>query len=315
MASARLARAVWFASLVTAWGFNYLFVRIGLADSPPLWLAAIRSLLGTAGVAAGLALGIARTSLSRAEIRDALLIGLPNTGLFFGLWFLAATRVPPGQTAVLIYTFPLWVALLSIPLLELRLSALQALTIAGGFGGVVLISQPWSGSSAGLSPVAVAELLGSAVCWAVGTVFYKKRFRGESMHAANFYQLASGSAMLVAWSLVAEPSPAIRWTLPLMVAIVWLGLIGTAYAYAVWFLLLDRYAAASLSAWMFLVPIVALVASVAVTGERLVPIQIVGVALVLASTYGIVREPAASGPKPREGIVAASRAEARSQDR
>ncbi len=275
--------------MVVAWGLNYPFVRVGLLASPPLWLAGFRAGVGAVGVVVGLLLRPATRTLTRRERWDALWIGVPNSALFFGLWFVAATQVPPGETAVVIYTFPLWVALLSAPILASRLTPLAWGSVVVGFLGVVLLQQPWAAGVGRIPPVALAELLGAAVCWAFGTVFYKLRFRGEAMRVANAYQLTSGAVALLVGALILEPSPSFVLGISLIGSLVWLGLVGTAFAYAVWFALLQRFPAVMVSSWAFLVPVIALGSSAVAFGERLDAIQLVGVACVLGSVYGSAR--------------------------
>ncbi|MCI4347430.1 MAG: DMT family transporter, partial [Thermoplasmata archaeon] len=205
------------------------------------------------------------------------------------LWFFAATQVPPGQTAVLIYTFPLWVAILSYSVLRERPSRFTGPSIAVGFLGVVLLEQPWNAASGHTPLVAVAELLGAAVCWAGGTVFLQRRIRGPALRAANAYQLLGGSAVLFVAAILFEPNPTIAWTTSLVASVLWLGLVGTALGNVAWFALLERFRATTVSTWAFLTPVVAVVAPVVIFGERLDGIQLVGVAAVLGSVFVVAR--------------------------
>ena len=276
-------------ALVSAWGLNYLFVRAGLAYSPALWLAAGRSTIGMLAVGVILlALPQRARRLDSRGRRDALLLGLPNTAFFFGLWFVAAGSVLPGEAAVVVYTFPLWVAILSSPVLGYRLGAVQIAAVLTGFSGIVLVAEPWNGAGSLPPLTAVAELLGGAVSWALGTVYFQRRFRAEEMQEANFYQLLGGSVVLLAAGFVAAPHPP-GISAPLAGILLWLGAVGTAGAYSIWFSLLARTPAARLSSYVFLVPVVALGASVVAIGERLDAVQLLGVIAVLVSIYAAGR--------------------------
>ncbi|MGI0151625.1 MAG: DMT family transporter, partial [Thermoplasmata archaeon] len=252
--------------LVIAWGLNYVVLRWGLEVAGPLWLAFLRAGVGALGVLVFLVATGRTGALDRAGRLDAMLLGVPTTGLFFGLWFVAALSVPPGQSAVLIYTFPLWVAILSAALFRHRLGAGPILSIALGFAGVILVSQPWRTGGAALPPLAVAELLGGALAWAIGTVIFQRRFEGVEVAEANLYQLAGGTAVLLVASLLLDPSPP-EVSSRLLLVTLWLGLVGTSVAYAIWYALLDRYSAVSLSAYTFLIPLAALAASFLLLGE------------------------------------------------
>ncbi|MGI0054119.1 MAG: DMT family transporter [Thermoplasmata archaeon] len=280
--------ALLFLSMSLAWGVNYLFVVVGLQYATALWLAALRAGVGALGVLVYLAIVSRSSALDARGKRDALIIGLPNTAIFLGLWFVAAPQVPAGETAILIYTFPLWVALFTPWILGGRLSGRHWSAIAVGFFGIVLISQPWALGTGTIAPIALAELLGAAVSWAFGTVVFQRRFRGSvEMREANFYQLLGGSAALFVLALAFNPTELPRSAPNLWIAVAWIGVFGTAYAYIAWFYLLARIPAATLSAYTFLVPLIALVAASIFFGESFTLAEFAGIGLVLLSIYWI----------------------------
>ena len=285
-----------FLMLVTFWGFNYIFVNVGLQSASPAWLAALRALTGMLASVPIVFAFRAWGSLDRRDIRDAVLLGIPTTGVFFGLWFWAQRDVLPGVAAVVIYTFPLWVAIFSLPLLGHRLSLRHWGSVALGFAGVALISQVLVGGSNGVYLPAIAALLGAALSWGVATVLFQRRFRASQMIAANFYQLLGGSSALLAWTVVIAPVPGPKLDLGLAVTLLWMGVLGTAVAYGIWAMLLGRTRAATVSAYLFLVPVITLAASAVIFGERLTYFQLAGVALVAGSIYGIGRAEGASDP-------------------
>lgn len=293
-----------FLLLAGCWGLNYPFVVLGLGSAPPLWLALLRAAVGLAVSAGVVRLVGGWGVLDRAGRRDAALLGLLNASAFFGLWFWAARLVTPGLAAIVIYTFPLWVAVLAIPVLGTRLGQWQWGAVGVGFAGVVLISGIGvAGSQTFPLPAAVALAL-AAIAWAVGTVLTRRRFDRSEMLEANVYQLVGGTLGLAVAVALLEPLPLPRVTPELGFSVIWLGVMGTAVAYSIWYTLLGRTSAASLSAYLFLVPVVALSASALFFGERLSLVQLGGVALVLLSIYGVSRgTPAASARSsaPSEG--------------
>lgn len=271
------------------WGFNFLFIREALTDATPLWLALLRAAIG-AGSAAVLVAAVGGWGhLSGRRRAIALLLGLPNTAAFYALLFLGIQTVLPGVAAVLTYTFPFWVALLSPMVLGHRLTSRHWLAIGAGFTGIALISEVWSTAGGAISPLAGIEILGSAVAWAVGTVLFQRQYARSEMLEANLLQLVGGTIALGVLTMLFAPSPGPTFTPAMDVSLLWIGVLGTAVAYSIWFDLLGRTKAATLSAYVFLVPLVALVGSAIFFGERIAPVQLAGIALVLASIYGIGR--------------------------
>ncbi len=293
-----------FLVLVVCWGLNYPFVELGLTSASPLWLALFRAGLGAATTAVVVTGRRSWGRLDRRGRRDALLLGIPNTAAFFGLWFWAARFVTPGIAAVVIYTFPLWVSLLSPAVLAHRPRPLQWASVATGFAGVVLTAQIGLAGTASVPIVPAMALLVAALCWAFGTVLFQRRFHRSEMLEANAFQLMGGTASLLVATLFLSPFPLPSPSISLFASVLWMGVLGTALAYSIWFTLLGRTRASTLSAYVFLVPVVALAVSAVFLHERLSAVQYVGVALVLVSIYGIGR---ASAPGNREpGVTAAS---------
>jgi drug/metabolite transporter (DMT)-like permease len=294
-----------FALMVLAWGGNYLFVRVGEQYASPIWLATLRAGVGALGVGTYLLVRRGHGTFDWTDRRDAMLLGIPNTAIFLGLWFVAAGAVPPGQTAVVIYTFPLWVALFSPAVLGARLGRLQWAAVGVGFAGVFLVSQPWATGATRPPIVPLLELLAAAVFWAGATVGFQRRFRPESLAEANGFQLLGGALTLLATSLVVEGVSAPAAAPSFWLSVVWLGVFGTAFAYGVWFFLLQRVHASVLSTYAFLVPLVALVLSVFFEGERLAVVQVLGVVFVLLGVYLVGKAPIAH---PHDAPVATDRA-------
>ncbi len=288
-----------FALMVLSWAGNYLFVRLGEQSAAPLALATYRAALGAAGVGAYLAWRAPGASLPPRDRRDAFLLGIPNTGLFLGLWFVAAPAIAPGETSVLIYTFPLWVALFSPAVLGLKLGRSHWAAVAIGFAGVALISEPWNGGLTRSDLLPIAELLGAAITWAATTTLFQRRFEPAALARANGYQLLGGAVALAAASFAAgelfRPTP----TADLAVSVLWLGLFGTAFAYGVWFFLLQKLHASTLSAYSFLVPLVTLALSAGLEHEHLGTVELAGVALVVLGVYLVGRRPLAAPPARR----------------
>ncbi len=286
-----------FGLMVLAWAGNYLFVRLGEQWVDPLWLAALRAGVGAVALGAYLLLS-PRPALSAAERRDAILLGVPNTAVFLGLWFVAARGIAPGEAAVVVYTFPLWVALLSPALLRTRLSRRHWVALGVGFAGVVLVSQPWASGGHGTAVVPLVELVGAAVSWAVATVLFQRRFAPEKLATVNGFQLIGGAIPLLAAALLLGQGHTPVAQVGLWISVLWLGVFGTAFAYAVWFYLLRSVPAATLSAYSFLVPLPALGLSAAFLGERVTAVELAGVVFVVLGIYlvGTVRgAPVAGG--------------------
>jgi len=273
-----------FATILVIWGLNYPFIQAGLSYSPPVWLAALRA---SSGLLTSLALFLVLRTQGQIDLRQkivALLIGIPGIGFFFGFWTIGETILPAGEASVLIYTFPIWTLILSLPILGDRPTPVKIGAALLGFAGVALVARVGTTSATG-DFVAISILIVAGFSFALDNVLFKRLFKGDQLLRANVWQLAGGSAFLTAWASLGEPAAAIHWTLALAGAIIWVGVLGTAIVFVLWFTLLSRYNASSLTAYTFLVVVVALVGSFFILGQTIDGVQVVGVLALIVSIY------------------------------
>jgi drug/metabolite transporter (DMT)-like permease len=153
-----------------------------------------------------------------------------------------------------------------------------------GFLGVALAAQI---GFVNLSPdvVALVELALAGFCFAFLNVAFKKFFKGEELLRANVWQLAGSLLPLLVWAGLSSPFQAIEWNFELVAVILWLGVLGTAVTFVIWFWLLSQYSASSMGAYSFMGVVVALVSSIIIFGEKISVIQTIGVIAIIVSIY------------------------------
>ena len=116
------------------WGTTYIVTTQLLPPGRPLLAATLRAL------PAGLVLlAVARRLPHGCWWWRSGVLGVLNIGLFFGLLFEAAYRLPGGLAATLVSTTPLLVVGLSWPLLSIRPTRWSVAAGATGVGGVALL--------------------------------------------------------------------------------------------------------------------------------------------------------------------------------
>lgn len=255
------------------WGTTYLVATQTLPADRPLLVGALRAL--PAGL---LLVALLRRKPEGIWWLRLAVLGLLNIGLFFGLLFVAAFRLPGGVAATVGGVQPLFVALMAWLLLRER--PVWATVVAGLTGalGVALIVL---GPAARLDAVGVLAALASTSCMALGTVLTRRW--GSPMELLPFtaWQLTFGGlALLVATLLIEGPIPAL--TTQNLIGAAYLDVIGTGIAYTLWFRGVQRTGTAA-SFLLLLSPVVALLLGIAVGGESLRPMQLLGIGLVLGS--------------------------------
>lgn len=199
------ARGVsWILLSETLFALMRLATRWGAADVPGLEVGAAR-FLGGALVAfalarargASLAVGDQRTLWTRSAF------GALNAAAVFHV--LGSPRIALGDAATLQATGPLFVALLSWPLIRERVPRAVALGVALGFAGVAVLVGPSFRSSGDLAAIMVA----GAVCYAVAMLSLRRLGPRESPEGIALHVSSVAGVALLLLSLPAfrVPSP------------------------------------------------------------------------------------------------------------
>jgi probable blue pigment (indigoidine) exporter len=208
----------------------------------------------------------------------AIVLGTVNVGALFAFLFVSAERLPGGVAATISAIGPLLVAVLSWLLLGLRPTVRVILAgIVGVAGVALLVLTP----SASLDLVGLVAALGGTSVFALGTVLTKRWGRPVSLVAFSGWQLAAGGLMLVPLMLLVEGLPDHVGGAAIG-GFAYMAIANTALAYVLWFRGLESLPATAVSFLTLLSPIVATLIGLAVLGQSLTALQVVG--MVVAAT-------------------------------
>ena len=284
-------------AITLAWGACFLAIRWGLRDAPLLWFAALRALIAGAAL---LALGAYQRRPNPRSRGDWLLIGalgLVNVTIGFAAMFAGTVGLVTGAAAVLANAQPLLIVLPAWWLYGERIGPRTATALLIAFGGLFLVAAPGrGGSGALLSLVAAAAIT-------AGTLLARKLKNLDVILASGWHFVIGGVVLAIAAAIV-EGSPRIDWSWRFVVALLFLSLVGSAFAFVLWFLETQRSPLAQLTSWTFLAPVFGVLLGFVVLGERPSVWMFGGLILVLV---GLVL--AQTGTHTTGGSVPASIAE------
>lgn len=294
MLSDRRVAVLAFVLLVAFWGSAFSAIEIGLRYAPPVLFAGVRSLIGgVAMLLVALAWG-GRPDFRREWPAYALLAAL-NVVLFLGLQTYAIVYLPSGSAAVLIYLQPILVGLLAYLFLDEPLPAARVAGLVLGFLGIAAVS---AGGFFGEMPpgaaLGVAFGVGSAFAWALGTVYFKRAQERVSTLWAVAAPFLLGGIVLTAFGLVVESPADITWNVPFVASLLYAAIVGTGLAWLLWLGLVRAGEASRVAAYIFFVPLVAILIGALFLGEALRPSLLVGAVLVVTGIYLVNKRPAAS---------------------
>lgn len=269
------------------WGTTYLVTTELLPAHRPLLAGTLRAL--PAGVLLVALVGVMvgkRTLPAGPWWWRAPLLGTLNIGVFFALLFVAAYRLPGGVAAVVGAVGPFVVAGFAYLLLRERPSRRTLVAAAVGVGGVAVLVLR---SSVALDPLGLLAAAGGTLTMSLGTVLGRRwgvppgfAKRSTALLALTGWQLTAGGLLLLPVALVVEGPPPALSALNLT-GYGYLSIVGTAFAYALWFRGVTSLAPARVTLLALLSPAVAAMLGWAVLGQALSAGQALGAAAVLGA--------------------------------
>jgi O-acetylserine/cysteine efflux transporter len=291
VASVRPRDVVLAVVVAVLWGVAFVATRIGLDSFSPPQLAALRF-----AIAALPALVLPRP---RVAVSALAAVGLTLfAGQFLFQFFGIAAGTPVGVAAVVVHAQALVTIVLAAVMLGEQPTRRQWLGAAIALAGLALIASTVGGD---LTPLGFALTVLSPVSFGVGNVLLK---RLEGVDAAA----------LVAWLSLVVPLPALALSAALdgpgawpralagapwsgWASALYLGLVATTLAYALWGTLLRRHPASTVAPFALLVPPVGAVAGALAFGERFGPLRLAGMVVVLLG-LAVILVPARRGRAP-----------------
>jgi probable blue pigment (indigoidine) exporter len=263
------------------WGATFPVARLGVdAGADPFLLVTIA--FGIAAVVSAPVAAARRSpfpsgrALAESAGVGALLIAGINLPLFWG------ERFATGGVASIVYATAPMVSIAFVALLGTgeRVGARGGFALLLGLGGVAFLAFA-SGGAAVRSPWGLVAFGVGALCQGAGAVTLGKlRPQGEGAWGETF-QFVGGGGVSLAVLALAAPTLSIRWSLPVVVSVVYVGVASLAVGYALFFELVRRHGAVGANQVTFLNPVVALVVGVVVLAEPFAPEEGAGLALIL----------------------------------
>lgn len=258
------------------WGSTYIVTTQMLPAGYPMTVAMLRAL--PAGL---LLLLLVRQLPQGIWWLRVFILGALNFSFFWAMLFVAAYRLPGGVAATVGAVQPLIVVFLARMVLGTRLRIVAvAAALAGIVGVALLVLKPDSA----LDQTGIIAALAGAFSMAAGTVLSRYWQPPVSPLTFTAWQLTAGGLLLVPVVLSLEPALPVL-TLTNWLGLIYLGLIGGAVTYLLWFRGLARLESSVAASLSFLSPLTAVILGWGLLGQQLNLLQITGMAIVLFSVW------------------------------
>jgi len=283
------ARVVWLI-LCGIWGSTWLFIKLGLADLPPLTFAGIRFLVASLILSALILARGVRWPRSRRDWSLIAIVGLLQFTLNYGLVFWGEQYIPSGLAAVLQSTFPafgLVIAHLYLP--SERLTTRKVIGVLMGVVGVAIIFSDQLTIAGRLALLGSVALVASAFFGAYSNVLVKAYAREIDPQVLAAGQMIFGFPPLLIIGIATEGNPfRFHWTMTAVISLAYLVVVGSVIAFALYYWLVRHMEVTKTMLIALVTPVVAVLLGMIVLHEKLNWRLFVGAACIISGIGLIV---------------------------
>lgn len=220
---------VLFAFLIFVWGLSWPIAKVGINFIPAVWYASFRLIVATVSMFVIAAFARRLVWPRKEDWAIILTLGVLQIGALILLNSIGLAHVPPGRSAVLVFTTPLWILPLNILLFGEQNSWIKWGSFSLGLLGIVLLFNPHSINWHNFDSVfGNIVLLASALCWALAILAARHMKWTRPPVELIAWQLLVGTIPVIIFSWVTMPHPHFIWNHDSILSIIFIGFFGTA---------------------------------------------------------------------------------------
>lgn len=254
------------------WGSQYVVSKIALETIPPVTVLSLRYIVAIPALFLLLRL---RGALRKVEKRHLLTIGaIGFTGYFasFCLQMMGIDRLTGSVSSLLGAMNPIFIPILAAIFLREKLTISKMLCVAVSMTGVVIIV----GVDGTVDFIGAVLMLLCVFLWSTASIIIRT-LRGyyDPMQVAMMAMIAA-LPLTLGWAGIELGSNPCTFTLPAMLAVLFMGLVGTATAHSLWNWSLSKMDASFCSMFYPLQPLTASVLGVLLLGEQITANFVIG---------------------------------------
>jgi drug/metabolite transporter (DMT)-like permease len=279
-----------FAIVYLVWGSTYYFIRVAIQHIPALLMVCIR--FTTAGLLMMTWCAIRGETLFKwANIKPAIVSGLLLLFIGNGAVVWVEQYLPSSFVAVLSAAAPIWFVVLDKPKWKINFKSRETVTgLLIGFIGVILLfsenaARALSTPGNQIQVIALGVLVVGSISWSGGSLYSKYFSSGPSTSTTAWQMLSAGIAFVPLsyfsgewdhfhWKDVPNDSRA---------ALLYLITMGSLAGYSAYVWLLEVRPATQVSTHAYVNPVVAVLLGTLLANEKMTPLQIAGLAIILVS--------------------------------
>ena len=244
--------------LSAIWGASFLFIEMALVALSPASLVFFRVLIGA--MTLGFVIMVTRRALPKQVSFwfSTLVMGAINNVIPFTLIAYGQVTITGGMASIInANTAFFGVLVAAMFIVNERLSAHRLIGVIIGVSGVVIVVGPSELSQFDLTSIGQLAVILATLSYAFASVWGRLKLQGYDSIVTAFATTLSASLILGVYLLVTQSFPVFDVTISLVIVAIGLGMIGTGYAYMIYFRILALAGASNLMLVTIIVPIFA----------------------------------------------------------
>ena len=275
------------------WGASYLLIKIGGAEIPPFTFVEGRMLIAALALFAVMAIRKERVPRTRREWLALVAMGIFNGVIPYTAITWGELHITSGLAAILTAAMPLFTVIIAHYWThDERLTSVKIFGIAIGFLGVAVLFLPDLRQGIQMEFWGELAIVVAAASYGLATVIAHKYVGGISPIVAPAIQLGSAAIWMLPLSLVFDNPFALRPSVAAVGSLLILALLGTAFAYILYYWLVEHTGATRTSLVTYLIPITGIFWGASFLGEKIELESILGLVLIIVGIVFVNRRPA-----------------------
>jgi len=288
---------LYFLFLTLVWGSSFLWIKLAVREIGPFKVVSIRMVFAV--VILFVILKAQRTAAPKTwKMRGILLLqGLMSAAVPWVLITWAEQYIDSAVATVLNGTTPMFTMIIAhIFVHDDRLTMRKVSGLLLGFAGVIILVQNsffqgnGNGSTSHMLLLGQGAMLLAALLYAVSNVYARIKLHSVTPVFQAFYTLFFAGTILWAVTPLVEspiklPAKPITW-----IAIAWLGILGAAVSYILYYKLLHEIGPTRVSLVTYTLPLVGVTLGVVLLKEQLSLSLLAGTLLIVLGVWGVNRK-------------------------
>lgn len=269
--------------LASLWGPSFLFIKVAVAEVPPITLVFLRVSLAAVVLFVILRWQGGVIPADRQMLKHLAIMALIHNSVPFVLFSWGEQYISSALASILNGTTPIFTIILAhFFVADDTLTPTKVSGTILGMGGLLLLIAPSFASGLAVTTWGLLAVTTAAVSYGVAIVYSRNHLRGLPFLVAPTMQMAFASLYLLPFSLLIDRP----WQLafpswPAVASVVALALLGTAVAFVVYYRLLEGADASYVSMVTYVVPVFGVILGVLVLHEKLEWTTYLGCGLIL----------------------------------